>query len=507
MAPAGTGATASASVGGSHGHVLHLSFLQDPGQPPDPDVYYAAQGLLLTTNTYEGLVTYKPATAAPVIVPVLATSWHVSGDHRVYTFELRHGVHFHDGTAFTSAAVGASFTRRLKVGQGPSYMVAGVAWVKPEGPYKVVITLKEPNFGFLDWLASPYGPKMMSPTALAGHAGKDYAQTYLATHDIGTGPYLLTEAKVGVAYQLKAFPGYWGPKPYFTTVDIPVVTSALTQEIDFNDGQLDAILHDLQPTEITSYSANAADSVYSLPLFETELAYLNPTAKLLATAKLRLAVEEAVNIAVVDKAAFGSHGVIATQMYPLHMLPDASSDPQDIAYNPSVLKSAIKDLPASQKTVTVGYDPSAPVDNLVANLIGAQLRVAGVTTEVVGYPTAQIFGFQARPSRGPGILIQSPWPDAADPYTWAHDLYQPSGGLDFFNCPTPGANALFNTAVSTGSPSAYAKIGEIAKGQGCWLNLAFRDDVMVTQKWLTGVAQAHNVATPQSLDLAVLGAA
>ena len=36
--------------------VLHLSFLQDPGQPPDPDIYYAGQGLLLTTNLYEGLL-------------------------------------------------------------------------------------------------------------------------------------------------------------------------------------------------------------------------------------------------------------------------------------------------------------------------------------------------------------------------------------------------------------------------------------------------------------------
>ena len=39
--------------------VLHLSFLQDPGQPPDPDIFYAGQGLLLTTNTYEGLLQYK----------------------------------------------------------------------------------------------------------------------------------------------------------------------------------------------------------------------------------------------------------------------------------------------------------------------------------------------------------------------------------------------------------------------------------------------------------------
>ena len=45
--------------------VLHLSFLQDPGQPPDPDIFYAGQGLLLTTNTYEGLLQYKAGTETP----------------------------------------------------------------------------------------------------------------------------------------------------------------------------------------------------------------------------------------------------------------------------------------------------------------------------------------------------------------------------------------------------------------------------------------------------------
>src|SRR5258708_11820471 len=88
--------------------VLHLSFLQDPGQPPDPDVYYAGQGLLLTTNIYEGLLQYVPGTAAPQITADLATSWTVQGNE-IFTLALRHGVVFHDGTAFTSAAVKPSF--------------------------------------------------------------------------------------------------------------------------------------------------------------------------------------------------------------------------------------------------------------------------------------------------------------------------------------------------------------------------------------------------------------
>ncbi|WP_263999957.1 ABC transporter substrate-binding protein [Mycobacterium yunnanensis] len=91
--------------------VLHLSFLQDPGQPPDPDIFYAGQGLLLTTNTYEGLLQYKGGTDKPELEPLLATEWTASPDNKVFTFKLREGVKFHDGTPFTSAAVKASFDR------------------------------------------------------------------------------------------------------------------------------------------------------------------------------------------------------------------------------------------------------------------------------------------------------------------------------------------------------------------------------------------------------------
>src|SRR5712672_1831884 len=110
-------------------HVLRLSFMQDPGQPPDPDIFYAGQGLLLTTNLYEGLLDYKANTEKAELEPLLATAWTESPDHQVFNFTLRQGVKFHDGTPFTSAAVKASFDRRLAVNQGPAYMVADVASV------------------------------------------------------------------------------------------------------------------------------------------------------------------------------------------------------------------------------------------------------------------------------------------------------------------------------------------------------------------------------------------
>jgi peptide/nickel transport system substrate-binding protein len=121
----------------------------------------------------------------------------VSTNNKVFTLALRHGVLFHDGTPFTSAAVEPSFARDLAVGQGPSYMPGEVASVTTQGSYQVTITLKNANPNFPAYLASAYGPRMMSPAGLAAHAGSDHDQAYLRTHDLGTGPYELTEARVG----------------------------------------------------------------------------------------------------------------------------------------------------------------------------------------------------------------------------------------------------------------------------------------------------------------------
>src|ERR1700712_4972299 len=212
-----SGAAAPAST------TLHLSFLQDPGQPPDPDIYYAGQGLLLTQNLYEGLLSYKLGSAKAELAPGLATTWKASADFKTFTFTLRTGVTFHDGTPFDSSAVKASFDRRLAVNQGPAYMVSDVASVTATSKTEVVIKLKDANTAFLDYLACPYSPKMMSPTALAANKGSDNDQKYLLTHDIGTGPYTLTQANVGQNYQMKAYAGWWGPKVFFQTVEIPVV--------------------------------------------------------------------------------------------------------------------------------------------------------------------------------------------------------------------------------------------------------------------------------------------
>jgi peptide/nickel transport system substrate-binding protein len=503
MSLAGSAPAAAASFPTSH--TLNLSFLQDPGQPPDPDVYYAGSGLLLTRNLYQGLLTYKADTAKRVLEPELATSWTVSANKLVYTFQLRHGVLFHDGTPFTSAAIAPDFARRTAVDGGPAYQVADVASVTTPGPYTAVITLKTPNTAFLDYLASPYGPAMESPTALAANAGTDNDQTYLETHDIGTGPYTLTEAKVGVMYQMKAFPQYWGPKPYYTTINMPVIDNLSTEEIEFNDGQLDAILNNLTTSAIAQYRSNSKVSVYTLPTLQSETAYVNENKGFLTTTKNRMDLLEAINANALVAGVFPGRATVAKQAGPAGLLPPQYGK-QNIPYDPSKLKKLVASLPASERNFTIGYDTGASDDQLLAEDIGADLQADGLSTKVVGYQTSEIYASvgsatTAAEASQPNILIDYFWPDTYNTYTWTHISFDPSGGLQYMSCNVPGEADLDNQAVETGSNVVYNEAVEKAVSSGCWFNIADKDDTMVAQPWLKGVPQAHIVADPWMLEL------
>jgi peptide/nickel transport system substrate-binding protein len=485
-------------------HVLRLSFLQDPGQPPDPDVYYAGQGLSLTLNTYEGLLGYQLGTPTPKIVGVLATGWTESPDKLSYTFTLRQGVNFHDGTPFTSDALAPSFARRAAVAGGPAYMVDGIASVQPNGPYQVTVKLKQRNSAFLDYLAAPYGPKMMSPTGLSANAGTDHAQTYLRTHDLGTGAYTLTQAQVGQSYQLKAYPGWWGPAPYFQQVDMPVMADLSTQELVFNQGQLAAIMHDLNAPAVKSYLASTTSAHYSMPTFETSQVYLNPNTTLLKDKATRVALQQAIDIKTLTEQVFGGRGTVATGTYGPGLL-NGVPDVQKVNFDPAPLRALVQGLPATARSLTFGYDTSQPDDQQMANIVAADLQGDGLNVKVQGYPTSQLFGWVSDLAGAPDVLFTEMWPDAAHPYTWSHILYDKDGGLNYLHCSDPSVSEQLPGALASGDPAAYEKIGDAAIATGCWLNVTYRNDFMVAQTWLKNVEQAHNVAAPTTLMFSVLG--
>src|SRR5437867_7806660 len=145
------------------------------------------------------------------IVPGLAESWTISRDGLQYTFKLRKGVRFHDGTPLDAEAVKFSIERQIiaehpanKLGKYPfaNYFFGNVKAVEPLDELTVRFILKEPRASFLDIMAAA-AASIVSPTAVKKH-GLDYG-----ANPVGTGQFRFASWAPGQRVVLEKNPAYW----------------------------------------------------------------------------------------------------------------------------------------------------------------------------------------------------------------------------------------------------------------------------------------------------------
>lgn len=172
----------------------------------DPAIIFSSDGFVFARNVYEGLVEYKPGTVE--IQPLLAESWDTSADGLTFTFNLRSGVKFHDGSDLTAAGVVTALERIQGVNQGPASFMTNVASITAPSDNQVAITLKNVDYTFLGKL-----PKLPIVSAAAIEANKTdadpLASEWFASNAAGTGPYQLESWQRNQAINLVAFEDYW----------------------------------------------------------------------------------------------------------------------------------------------------------------------------------------------------------------------------------------------------------------------------------------------------------
>jgi peptide/nickel transport system substrate-binding protein len=480
---------------------LRLGFEGDMGAP-DPDVFYATEGLEVTTSVYQGLLQY--ANNSTHIVGDLARSWSVSPNGLTYTFHLHSGVRFHDGTPFNSAAVKFSFARRTEIDQAPAYMLAHVGSVATPNPLTVMVHLDQPVSAFLDYLASPFGPKMVSPTEIRAHNVKnDEAQNWLINHDAGTGPYRITSWDANQHYVLSRFPHYWGPAPYFSRVIISIIPSITTQQIELRNGDLDIIFHGLSPAAVNSFKGNKAFEVHEYPTEMKGILFINEHKGPFTTEAARDALEEVLDKAVITRDVYGTAGTPSTQIFPAGEL-SQSVESSVVPYDPSVLKALVPKLPT--RVVDIGYDPTDPRNQVLAELAQVALEEAGMSATTRAIPIAQIFGLATAPAKAPDILIQTTNPDAAHPDTWARIYMSKAGGANYLQCWSTAADDLMNEGLAATTVANvdkdYGEAGNMLVKQGCFIDIADVQDVIVSRAGLTGFY--HVPSIPWALNLETL---
>ncbi len=300
--------------------VVNIGYVADM-QVPDPDVFYEIEGNSVMTSVYEGLVAYGNNTTQ--IIPALATSWEISTDGLTYTFHLRPGVMFHDGTTMTANDAKVSFMRRTALGavSAPGYMLANVTGYDTPDPMTFVIHLNMPVAPFMDYLAAPYGPKVSSAATLAAHAGSDMDQTYLKTHDAGTGAFTMSEFVPGDHYTLTAFPGWWFGKPAVSQIKISILPDVSTQQLKLQSGDLQMIIHGLAKNDIASYEHNPKFQVQRFPANFKSMLLINENKGVFKSQPLRNALQQVINKQQIINDVYGSDGSLSTQFYPAGELP------------------------------------------------------------------------------------------------------------------------------------------------------------------------------------------
>jgi len=189
------------------GHAV-LAIYQQP-ETLDPYNTNVTMTTAVTKSFYEGLFQFDKHLH---VKHVLAESHEISKDGKIYTFNLRAGVKFHDGTDFDAEAVKVNLERARNPENRllRAMQFSPIARIEVVDPLTVRITLKEPFGPFLNALAHP-SAAMISPAALQKY-GRD-----IALHPVGTGPFIFAEWKQTEAIVGKKFDGYW--KPGYPKVD------------------------------------------------------------------------------------------------------------------------------------------------------------------------------------------------------------------------------------------------------------------------------------------------
>jgi peptide/nickel transport system substrate-binding protein len=206
-------------------------------------------------NIYQGLLRYPPGKTN--LVPGLAKSYDISADGKEYTFKLRKGLKFSDGTPFDAYAVKWSIDRVIALKGDPSWLVTDfVDHVDVVDKYSVKFVLKNPVAYFPSLAASvpyyPVNPKIYprdkiirDPSELKG--GKL----------VGLGPYTAVSFKRDQEIVLEANPNFYGEKPKNDRVVIRYFADATTMRLALEKGEIDFAFKTLNPSDINDLQKSA----------------------------------------------------------------------------------------------------------------------------------------------------------------------------------------------------------------------------------------------------------
>lgn len=453
----------------------------------DPAVAVATTDYNIFEAIYERLVTYErtvnpdgSVTATVDFAPALATSWEASDDGLEWTFHLREGVTFHDGTPFNAEAVRYSFERAIRMGTGLTWQISDaldLGAVEVIDDYTVRFRLKRPYAPFLEMMRLPVA-SIVSPTAVEQNGGITDGQRneWMVNNAVGTGPFKLESRNNDERTVLVANSDYWGDGPYVDSLTFRIVPDPATLRLLVTRGEVHIVTLGLSWIDMLDVQDMPGLGLYVQESFpEIRIGPMNVQVPPFDNVLVRRAISHAVDYdTIIDGVMLGKARRLTSAIPNGTFGHDPTIVPYD--YDPERAKELLAEAGYPDGfTFELAY-PSADQERFeVSTIIQANLAAIGVTAELVGYDWPTLLEKWAN---GDYTLSVGKWAPTGDPHSRIFGLlgcgsFGTAGNYGRY-C-NPAVDELAAQAVSTADreerAAYYAELQKIVMDDAPWLFL------------------------------------
>ncbi|MGW0948801.1 ABC transporter substrate-binding protein [Streptomyces sp. NPDC002623] len=418
----------SAAAGDAEGKRVRVAMMQPPrsGLSPLSDDAFK----LSRWSTAETLVELD-ADGDPKAS--LATSWRQSG--RTWSFAIRDGVTFHDGTKLDAEAVVRSLTRAATAAPKPRILDGVQLTVRAADAGTVTVTTADED---------PLLPQRLSSPQLSILAAKAYTGKTVNPVGAGTGPFELTKVNGTSSATLDRYDAYWGGKARAPGIDVRFVPDGTARAAALRSGEADIV----EAVPVSQAALLDEDLVTEVPMPRTNTLYLNTGNGVFEDASLRAAAREAIDAESIVRGVYEGRADIAEGLL-------GPALPWAAGLRTPVARAKAGD-PAG-KAITIGTFTDRAELPEVAAALQQQLQKAGFEVKLEVREYANIEADALAGAFDAFILSRATVLDSGDPAAYLYSDFASDGSFNIAQLDDPAVDAAVRTAAETPTGEARRK--------------------------------------------------
>ncbi|MFF5995840.1 nickel ABC transporter substrate-binding protein [Lysinibacillus sp. KU-BSD001] len=472
-------------------NTLVMSWPKDIGEV-NPHLY-SPNEMFAQAMLYDPLVVYEND---GTISPGLAESWDMSPDGKIYTFKLREGVQYSDGSLLTGENVKRNFDTVIANSAAHSWLevVTVIDQVEVVDNTTVKIHLKEAYYPFLQELS------LIRPLRMLGDAGfpKSGSTADGIEKAIGTGPWILTAYEQDRYAEFTRNENYWGKKPSIEKVVVKVIADSQARMMALEKGDIDLIFGSgqLVPAEFATLQQNNQYVTKVSEPLSTRILSFNTTYGVTQDKAVRIALQHAIDRqTIVEHVLNGLEQEARSLFAPGFPYSDieVESYAYDVQKAAAILdeagwvmdeKTGIRVKNGETLTLTVPYNSSEQVHKAIFEYLQGIWKEIGVEVNLMGEESQTVY---MRSKEGEyNLMFNDTWGAPYDPHMYLRTMtgekqigFYAKAGIESNEKLTDDITRVIRSTDEAQRHALYESIIQTIQSEAIFMPISYRQNYLV----------------------------